>query len=275
MNKKADYQIFVTDEYSKFRKLDGNRDVTKLRVNKIKNSIQKIDYVRNPIVVNEKYEVIDGQGRLQALEELGMPVEYIIAPGTGINECREMNINMSNWKTVDYIESYAELGNVSYMYLRNLCKRFPKIGLNTILFAITGMSSSGGGIMKGEFECNPDDYESAIKSLEFVESVKPYLGKLSGSVCYFMNALIFVFREEDANNDKVVEVIRKNIDKFGDCATVEQSLEYLEKYYNKHNRGVLANFVYDYRIYIRSKSRRTADEVKTHHLRNRYGINEN
>lgn len=270
---KADYQVFVTEDYSKFKKLDGNRDVTDMRVNKIKKSIEKIGYVHNPIVVNEKHEVIDGQGRLQALKELQMPVEYIIAPGTGINECREMNINMSNWTTKDYIESYADLGDISYIYLRNLYRRFSKISMKTIICAVNGNSAIGGdAIMKGKFECTPEDYEGAVEALEFIESIKPYIGSISGNLSLFMNALIFIYNNEVCDMGRVKSVIEKYIDKFGDCATIEQSLEYIEKYYNKYNHGELANFVYDYKVYYRKKIKATPEGRKKRYLQSVYGI---
>ena len=82
-------EILTTTDYSIFKTLEGNRAVKDHRVDKIVKSICNIGYVTSPILVNEKMEVIDGQGRLQALERLGMPVEYIIHEGVGIEECRQ------------------------------------------------------------------------------------------------------------------------------------------------------------------------------------------
>ena len=58
--------INTTGDYGIFKRLKGNRTVTRSRVEKIKNSINKVGYIKSPIVVNEKREVIDGQGRCQA-----------------------------------------------------------------------------------------------------------------------------------------------------------------------------------------------------------------
>ena len=70
--------VYSTEDYSVFQKLNGNRDVLESRKNKIMESILERGWIRNPIVVNQKFEVIDGQGRLEALQELKMPVEYVI-----------------------------------------------------------------------------------------------------------------------------------------------------------------------------------------------------
>jgi hypothetical protein len=119
-------KVLITSNYGKFKRLDGNRKLTQARAKKIKKSIQEVGYIPSPIITNEKYEVIDGQGRLQALQELELPVYYIVIPGIGIEECIAMNVNTSNWSVMDYIESHAETGNISYVYLLNLMKAHGK-----------------------------------------------------------------------------------------------------------------------------------------------------
>ena len=127
MENETTYSVYVTKAYDKFKRLTGNRDIPEDRISKIVESIQKVGWVRNPIVVNEKMEVIDGQGRLTALQRLGLPVEYIIAEGAGTEECIQMNMNMINWKLPDFIKSYAEQGNVNYQRLLSLMQLYQVI----------------------------------------------------------------------------------------------------------------------------------------------------
>ena len=49
-------EIFITKDYSLFKKLKGNRNLNKLNLKKITKSIEKI-HIPIPIVVNEKYEI--------------------------------------------------------------------------------------------------------------------------------------------------------------------------------------------------------------------------
>ena len=70
--------VYSTTDYDSFAKLEGNRDVLQSRKNIIKESIEERGWIRNPVVVNEKMQIIDGQGRFEALKELGMPIEYVI-----------------------------------------------------------------------------------------------------------------------------------------------------------------------------------------------------
>ena len=83
--------VLRTSDYSVFNIMTGNRDVPEIRVRKIKDSIQKNGYIFNPIICNEKMEVVDGQGRLEALKRLGLPVEYIVHPGLTVSDCIVMN----------------------------------------------------------------------------------------------------------------------------------------------------------------------------------------
>ena len=71
-------KIYITKDYSIFKKLTGNRSTELERITKICDSIREVGYITSPILVNENMEVIDGQGRLEAFKELGIPVEYII-----------------------------------------------------------------------------------------------------------------------------------------------------------------------------------------------------
>lgn len=88
----AEYKVYTTSDYSIFAHLKENRDVKEQRVKKIRKSIDSVGYIRNPIIVNEKMEIIDGQGRFEVLKEKGYPVEFIIDEGIGVDECRAMNV---------------------------------------------------------------------------------------------------------------------------------------------------------------------------------------
>lgn len=129
----VEIKIYKTTDYNKFKKLIGNREVLAPRVNAIKSSIERIGYCTNPILVNENFEVIDGQGRLEALKELGMPVLYIIEEGLTIEDCMGMNIGMKNWTLNDHIESYKSQGYQSYVNLVETTDKFPTLPLTLIM----------------------------------------------------------------------------------------------------------------------------------------------
>ena len=85
-------KIYRTTNYGMFRRLLGNRDVTEARISKIVNRIEENGYIESPIAINEKYEVIDGQGRLEALKRLKMPVDYYVVEGAGLKQNTKRSI---------------------------------------------------------------------------------------------------------------------------------------------------------------------------------------
>ena len=130
--------IYRTNDYGAFKKLDGNREITDAKIARIKKSIEKVGYVMSPICVNEKREIVDGQTRFGALKELNMPVDFYVVNGAGIEECRAMNINQGNWKTEDYIKSYADMGDISYQYLWQAYSKYRRFGVSVVCLGIKG-----------------------------------------------------------------------------------------------------------------------------------------
>lgn len=164
------YDVYTTKNYDIFKRLVGNRDIPEMRISKIVNSIQEIGWVRNPIVVNEKMEVIDGQGRLTALQRLGLPVEYIIAPGAGSEECIRMNMDMVNWKQPDFIKSYAEQGNPNYQRLLSLTQHYANGNLHIICTAVYRTSKPKHREIKaGTLQLTEEQYFEAVPRLKFIQ----------------------------------------------------------------------------------------------------------
>ena len=196
MEKVEAYKVYTTKDYSIFKRLVGNRDIPETRISKIVESIQTIGWVRNPIIVNENMEVIDGQGRLTALQRLKMPVEYIIAEGAGNKECIYMNMNMVNWKLPDFIKSYAEQGNENYQRLLSLMEKYAGGNLDIISTAVYRVSKSKHrDIKQGTLQLTEEQAKAAIPRLEFIKPILEKIDerKLPGSLVTLMQTLIYYF----------------------------------------------------------------------------------
>lgn len=63
-------KVYQTTNYDKFCFLEDNRAVKQSRVKKIKDSIDDVGYLYQPVLVNEQYQIIDGQGRFNACKEM-------------------------------------------------------------------------------------------------------------------------------------------------------------------------------------------------------------
>lgn len=208
------YNVYITKDYSIFKRLVGNRDIPESRISKIVESIQTIGWVHNPIIVNERMEVIDGQGRLTALQRLGMPVEYIIAEGAGNKECIYMNMNMVNWKLPDFIKSYAEQGNANYQRLLALMEKYANGNLDIISTAVYRVSKSKHrDIKQGTLQLTQEQYEAAIPRLEYIKPLLDTLdaNKLPGSLVTLMQTLIYYYDYPEVDKERLAYSVEKNI----------------------------------------------------------------
>lgn len=214
MKEENAYNVYVTKDYSIFKRLTGNRDIPESRISKIVESIQTIGWVRNPIIVNEKMEVIDGQGRLTALQRLKMPVEYIIAEGAGNKECIYMNMNMVNWKLPDFIKSYAEQGNENYQRLLSLMERYANGNLDIISTAVYRVSKSKHrDIKQGILQLTEEQYRNAVPRLEYIKPLLEQLDakKLPGSFVTLMQTLIYYYDYPEVNKERLAYSVEKYI----------------------------------------------------------------
>ena len=85
MDDKIIGNVYETFDYGRFRILLGNRNIPSIE--KISKSIDDVGCLVIPIIVNEKYEIIDGQTRYTAWKERNLPIYYIVREGYGMHEC--------------------------------------------------------------------------------------------------------------------------------------------------------------------------------------------
>lgn len=108
--------IEVSNDYSSFVRVKGNRELNKAHIRRFKEAISEdatsIKY--NPILINEKKEIIDGQHRAEAIESLGLPIYYIQVDNLDLRNAQTLNKLSKPWNPKDYAKSYAELGNKNY-----------------------------------------------------------------------------------------------------------------------------------------------------------------
>lgn len=226
-------QTYRTNDYSIFKRLLGNREVKSARVNKIKTSIEKYGYIYNPIVINEKYEVIDGQGRLEALELLGLPVDFVVSEGTGLEECIALNASFTNWNMNDYIDSYCEMGNSNYILLDSLCKKYPSLKLNIITQIATGkVANSNNAIKAGTFKINKDNMKEIERDLNVAAEVTPIFNvRVKGNTQYYIYACVFAYRH-GADLGRIIDVLNREI--IAPAPDIKTALNNLSDLYNKN-----------------------------------------
>ena len=104
---KINSDVMKSSDYEKFSILEQNRVVNDKHVNELVVSIQNSGQL-TPIIINEKFEIIDGQHRFDACKILKIPVMYLISYKTSINEVILMNNTQKSWKLHDYLRCFSD-----------------------------------------------------------------------------------------------------------------------------------------------------------------------
>lgn len=234
--------VMATRNYDMFRFLDGNRDTKHSK--KLVKSLLAIGILYQPILINERNEIIEGQGRFLAMKELNLPVIYTVQKGIGIKECRYLNSHSTNWGIKDYVHSYAagEDKKTSYMYIEQLAKEFPEFGMRIVYSAAVNRNTPLGGnstktLKSGEAEISSVDYERAREVLSYIKEFLPYLKAVNGRTECLYSALIFCYNMPDVDDNYMLEKFAKYYGTVPPIATTTQAVSELERIYNYNIRG--------------------------------------
>ena len=228
--------VFTTRDYEGFKRLKGNRDISNKRVAIIKDSISQVGYISNPIIVNENMEIIDGQGRCEALRQLDLPVEYRVVDGLGITECRAMNLKPTSWSIADFVKSYAEYGNENYIRLKNIADKY---GMGYSLpFALcknvikTG-SRSQGELRNGTFYLDEKTAEKLDALCEYLCEFNNVQKKIGGRSDVFYGSVGWIASQEGVDRERLKISIMQQSNMISPTSKAEPTLKELSDVYNK------------------------------------------
>lgn len=239
-----------TTDYSMFKFMGGNRNIDERHVKHIMSLICEFGYVQEDIIVNEFMEICEGQHRFEALKRLGLPIPYKIVPGLRREHVILLNTSSKNWRTVDYIDSYASDNNPSYQRLKQLLHDLSKDGVKlecVISFIHPGYKYMKPSMMKrikeGDFVFTKERYEfirerlNKIVALSVIEYQKCNKIPMEG----FYAALGYAFDHPDVD---AVPLIRRIL-KVYDLPHFRSAHEMLRVFDGINNKGKpMANRVF-------------------------------
>lgn len=246
--------IMSTTNYEQFKRLAENRPVLSKRISKVLESIRKNGYIKGGcIIVNEHFEVIDGQARLEALKLLHLPVEYTISKGAGRKECIAFNAYSTPWTMKDYIESNA-IYSEDYKRALLLIREFKKLKLNVVLNAINGtVWKNNKLIQEGGLECSSETYEKAHALLSYASEFTDTLDVIKGNKDRIYTAIMFCYGHPDIDNDKLLKKVKENIGRLNNTTDMRMVNRCLEEIYNYNNKKDYVYIDTDYQKYLEGK----------------------
>jgi len=244
--------VYETSDYGMFREMEHNRDVSSGRVDKLVASFSERE-ILNPIVVNEKAEIADGQGRYEALKILGRPIKFLVSEGATIDDCRRMNLYNTKWELQDFIDSYAKAGNQNYIMIKN-CKEKYGIPYSRVLrLANHGRRSDSTHpeLRSGRLVFTKDDYDVVSNVIEKVNDIRKALVFNERLNDAFYTAVKVVVETEGYDHDRMLKKCLQERTTFNQMSKLEAQLKEFSRIYNARSRGAKGNLYFE--DYMRNK----------------------
>ena len=166
-----------TEDYARFSLMELNRNVNRNHVQRLKESFER-DYLLAPILVNEHFEIVDGQHRFTAAKEMGLPIRYVVAKGYNIEHVKMLNHEGKNWTVMDHFMSYVKQGVPAYVNTAKLFGRYEGIPASTIAIIVFRFSAprnlKSEALYKGAKRLNAgaNNGTGGMSTQSFVDSVK-------------------------------------------------------------------------------------------------------
>lgn len=243
--------VLETSNYNLFKSLKGNRLVSLPHVAKLKKSMTS-KYLVSPIIVNEKMQIIDGQHRFASAKQLKLPIRYIVVEGYGLEEVQTLNQNTANWKNIDFLNAYCDLGYEEYLKVRKFMSMYPdfSLGICERLLAgndnrysikrkefITETNKSGSihvnSFRDGDFRIN--DWDLAVKHAIMLMDIKPLYDGFNR--VSFVSAMTPIFENEEYNHSQFIERLKSNPSMMIHCRNITEYRILIEEIYNFRSRN--------------------------------------
>jgi len=226
--------VSVTTEYGKFNLIKGNRDINLLNLGRIKRSIMQ-KQLSVPIIVNEKFEIIDGQHRFTVLKELELPIYFIKIEGYGLSECQILNSCSKSWSPQDYLNGYVNLGNKEYIKVKEFREKYSFLSIKMCQILLVGGQTDTGyaqTFKEGLFKIL--DYEKGCQLAEKMQDFKLYPPFYN---THFQLALLTMFTNKEYDHEQMLQKLVYQGNKLTKETRVREYLTALTEIYNYKTRG--------------------------------------
>jgi len=226
------HQVHTTTDYFLFKPLQGNRTKNLLHLNRLKKSMSE-QYLFTVIIVNENYEIIDGQHRFDVISELQLPLHYVVCTGYGLEHVHRFNQISKTWNADDYMNGYCELGYTDYITYRDFKNKY-LIGHNEcmLLLSGTGVTKHSGNFNSGLLKIKSVKDAKAI--IEKILLLQPYYdGYKRRTFIYCMYALL---KNPNFEFTEFIQKLKIQPTALQHCTDVEQYTALIEEIYNYKRR---------------------------------------
>lgn len=231
-------QILETKDYTLFKRIQGNRDINKNHLDKLSASIMENNMMQvNPILVNEQYEIIDGQHRFEICKLNNFPIFYTVVEEANLRDVLLLNSNNKPWMLKDYLKTYVSLNNQHYKALEAFMEKYG-LGITLSVCLLSGSSiPQGGSAMIKQFKSgnfNVSQFENAVKMVNSVNKFTDYADARVLKDRAFFEAIRIILSYVEVR--EVIASFEKSKDHISPQFSTTDYLRIIEGVYNKNRR---------------------------------------
>jgi len=221
-----------TTDYSIFQEFSSNREVDEKHVKRLMKSIGEKNLLHvNPIVVDKRLRVIDGQHRLEAAKRLGVEIFYL-EDNIDRKDISMLNTNQKNWNTLDYINFYTVEGNTSFRQFSHMLNSYPDMSLSAMMVLCSSDGTRNIEELKHGF-IDMDNIEGAKVICDLINRLHIKFEYRFVFDSKFPIAMMRVMKNEDFSEEILVKHIEVQQRSFVQCHSVKQYLDMILEFYNK------------------------------------------
>tara|TARA_R110000803_G_scaffold196198_1_gene259477 strand:+ start:99 stop:887 length:789 start_codon:yes stop_codon:yes gene_type:complete len=242
--------VYKTNDLSMFSEVEGNRPPNPQHIRRLSDSIKTNGLLCNPILVNEKMQIIDGQHRLLAAKDSNSDIYYIILKGYSLKEVHALNLNQKNWGKKDFMNGYADMGVESYIKLRGFTRNHKGFNFGSAVSMCSNRAGNGcsslndkyrgkgaPGNLKEVFEegtWKGRDFNLADENANKLEMIKQYYDGYNRTT--FVSVMLGLFTNDEFNFVDFLSKLKIQPQKMQHCANTTQYRLLIEDIYNYRRR---------------------------------------
>jgi len=236
-NKEIKSVVFETKNYNQFKKVRGNRDVDQSHVERLKRNIadRKLDI---PIIVNKRdMSLMDGQHRLEAYRQLGLPIKFILGDFEDHLDVARINANQKRWSLNNYASFHNKRGKQDYGIAIHVSEKY-EVTIEAAILMLLQKSAMYKNIasdfMLGNFKIPSGNLRKAHDLGERMLIAKQYIPNYKRA---FISAFIMTNKHPDFNWDRFKSSLKVNGMKLMSATNRESYLQWFEHIYNSGLKG--------------------------------------
>ena len=237
----------ITKNWPAMTYLKDNRDTDDGDIKRLAENIKDHGQLQ-PIVLNDRWDIIEGQHRVKACQLLDIPVMYIISKRATIKDVIVMNNNQKSWRNKDYLKCFSHKNHKNSSEYKKISVFFDTYGLNfsvtiNLLAGYERKASSYTGSGKARRAFIEGNFK--IKSLESAEKYGNQLKRLKSKVNQLVQngkfCMAWVMMQNSIAPDSEgtfsmmtgVKQMEKNYDEFKSCKNQDSWDDAIVVAYNK------------------------------------------